>query len=107
MVHILSEKQREIVVNGGGFGYSPQQLAAILGVELPQIVDWMKDPESQFSKAYTEGLLKFDYVVDMKLFEMFQSGDLKAYDILQGRKTKRAVSKPERKVTSKNDWDMK
>jgi len=72
-------------VNFGAFSYSNEKMAAILLINEKQIAIEMEDKNSDFYRLYTKGKNMRDYVLDLKLFEMAQSGDLKALDEFYAR----------------------
>ena len=74
------EKEKDKIVNFGSFEYSIQKMAAILMVEEKEIETLMKDHKSDFYFLYQKGLHTKDYVLDVKLFDMSRSGDLKALE---------------------------
>jgi len=74
----LTEKESEMIINFGAFGYPADKCAIVLGWDISE-VDWlMKNTESEFYQRYQQGKIKADYVIDLKLFEMAQSGDLRS-----------------------------
>ena len=79
----------EKVVNFGAFNYSAHKMAAILLMEESEVLSLLEDKKSEFYKHYQKGVHTSDYVLDMKLFEMAQGGDLKAMENYEFRKRKR------------------
>jgi hypothetical protein len=79
----------EKVVNFGAFGYPADKIASILMIQVSEVEKLMKDAESEFCKHYQKGVHTADYVIDMKLFEMSQGGDLKALEEFEYRKKQR------------------
>lgn len=75
----------EMIVNFGAFSYSNEKMAAILLINEKQIANEMEDKNSDFYRLYSKGKNMRDYVLDLKLFEMAQSGDLKALDEFYAR----------------------
>jgi hypothetical protein len=89
MVRALTEKEREQVINLGALEYSAEHCAAVLGWPLKEIQSAFRDQNSDFFRAYESGRLKAEYVIDLKLFEQAQAGDIKSLDKLELRKRRR------------------
>jgi len=89
MVRALTEKEREQVINLGALEYSAEHCAAVLGWSIKDIQSAFNDQDSDFFKAYESGRLKAEYVIDLKLFEQAQAGDIKSLDKLELRKRRR------------------
>ena len=85
----ISKEQEEIIINSGVFGYDAEKLANILDIEPELIKEQFKDNNSEITKLRKKGVDKADYVLDLKLFEMAQSGDMKAMDKLNYRRKNR------------------
>lgn len=81
----IIDEHEEMIVNFGAFSYSNEKMAAILLINEKQIAIEMEDENSDFYRLYTKGKNMRDYVLDLKLFEMAQSGDLKALDEFYAR----------------------
>lgn len=81
-------KDKEMIVNFGAIGYSEKKIASILEVSEKEISKEMSY-ESEFKKLYQKGVDMSDYIIDLKLFEMSKSGDLKALDKFEQRKRNR------------------
>lgn len=88
-MELKTEEDRERIINFGAFDYPPQKMANILGLETEYIKNLMKDKNSVFYSLFQKGIDMADYVIDLKLFEMAKSGDIKALDKLEQRKKKR------------------
>jgi uncharacterized protein YbaP (TraB family) len=88
MERILTEKHLEQIANCGAFAYSPDRTAAVIGWE-EQEVKAMMIGNAQFQKAYSSGKYRAEYVIDLKLFEQAQAGDIKSLDKLESRKRAR------------------
>lgn len=78
MERIITDKEKDMIINFGAFGYAPRKMSDILVWELSEVSNLYQDQKSEFYKYYREGKARADYVIDMKLFEMAQSGDMKA-----------------------------
>jgi len=89
MERSLTEKQKEQIANCGAFNYSPDRCAAVLGWTIEETMIVFKDKESDFFEAYSSGQYKAEYVIDLKLFEQAQAGDIKSLDKLESRKRSR------------------
>jgi len=81
----IIDEYEEMIVNFGAFSYSNEKMAAILLINEKQIANEMEDKNSDFYRLYSKGKNMRDYVLDLKLFEMAQSGDLKALDEFYAR----------------------
>ena len=81
----IIDKYEEMIVNFGAFSYSNEKMAAILLINEKEIANEMDDKNSDFYRLYIKGKNMRDYVLDLKLFEMAQSGDLKALDEFYAR----------------------
>ncbi len=79
----------EQIVNFGAFQYDAKKISSILGLDLKDVQDQMNDKKSLFSILLKKGEDMADYVIDLKLFEMAQSGDIKALEKLDLRKRMR------------------
>jgi hypothetical protein len=89
----LTEKEKEQLLNMGAFEYDAQMCASILGFEIKDVESLMKNPESEFYKTYKTGQIRAQYVIDLKLFEQAQGGDIKALDKLKNRQMARKAKK--------------
>jgi hypothetical protein len=85
----LTKEQQEVVINCGVFGYSTKKIASILGVQDSLVEDDSKKKDSQIAILLQKGKDMSDYVIDLKLFEMAKSGDIKALEKLERRKRTR------------------
>ena len=85
----IKEEQKEQVINFGVFDYSSKKIASILGLDKSEVDSELKNKESELSKLLQKGKDMADYVIDLKLFEMAKTGDIKALDKLENRKRMR------------------
>lgn len=85
----ITDQEKEKIVNFGAFRYSNDRIASILGWDVDEVNKLMDDESSEFCKLYHRGVDTADYVIDMKLFEMAQQGDLKALQKFEFRKKSR------------------
>jgi len=81
-----TEEQKEMITNFGALGYDPERCAGVMAVDVAGIVSMMKDKSSEFAKLYALGQYRAEYVIDVKLFELAQAGDIKAVEKLEMRK---------------------
>jgi len=82
----LSSEQKKMLKNMGALGYPPVKISSIMGFDLKEIESDLADVKSEFFKIYQEGNDMANYLIDLKLFEMAQSGDIKAIEKLEQRK---------------------
>lgn len=85
----ITKDQEEQIVNFGAFNYDTRKIANILGVSVSEIEKALKDNNSHLSRLLEKGKDMCDYVIDLKLFEMAKSGDIKAIEKLEIRKRMR------------------
>ena len=86
----IDKEKEEMIINFGAFGYEPEKMANILLWDIKEVENAMEDKASTFFRLYLKGQELADYVLDLKLFEMAQSGDLKAMQKFEHRlKTRR------------------
>lgn len=72
------ELRTEMLHNFGAFEYSVHQMAAILKDDVDSIAMQMKDPKSELYICYHYGKEMREYVIDQKLFDLVQVGDIAA-----------------------------
>jgi len=89
MERLITDKEKEQIANCGAFAYSSDRCAAVLGWEEEEVEAMMEDEDGKFSKAYSAGKYRAEYVIDLKLFEQAQAGDIKSLDKLETRKRTR------------------
>lgn len=82
----IGKDQEDQIVNFGVFGYDALKMANILDADESEIQKELEDETTFFNKLYQKGRDMSDYVIDLKLFEMAKSGDIKALDKLEARK---------------------
>jgi hypothetical protein len=85
----IKKEQEEQIINFGVFQYDETKIASILGVDVKIIEKEIKNNNSLLSKLLQKGRDMADYVIDLKLFEMAKSGDIKALEKLDYRKRTR------------------
>ena len=79
----LTEKEEEMIVTFGALGYDIEKMNNIIGFDLS---DLLKDQTTQVYKLHKKGADLSDYMIDKKLLEMAQAGDLKALQQYEYRK---------------------
>lgn len=83
------------VLSVGLLGYPLAKVINVLDIEDADADDFRRDfnnPASEIYKAYHKGLDKADYEIDIQLFEMARSGDLKALEKFEERKANAATT---------------
>ena len=54
-----------------------------------EIIEELKNVDSEFSKLFQKGVDMSEYVIDLKIFEMAKSGDINAITLFEKRKEHR------------------
>ena len=85
----IKKEQEEQVINFGVFDYDAKKIASILGFDKTEVSEELKNKESKLSLLLGKGKDMADYVIDLKLFEMAKTGDIKALEKLDRRKKMR------------------
>lgn len=89
MVEVLkieySNENEEIIINCGAFGYKADVISSLLRIDLSVIENAMVN-DNQFIKLYKFGNDMANYKLDLKLFEMAKSGDIKAMQAFQAKR---------------------
>jgi hypothetical protein len=102
----IEKENEEQIINFGVFNYDALKIANILGLTETEIETEIKNENSDLSKLLQKGRDMADFVIDLKLFEMAKSGDIKALEKLDYRKRIReeATEKRlrERKIMERN-----
>lgn len=75
----------EVIINCGAFAYKPDVIASLLKMEVMEIHDAMLN-DQKFIKLYKFGNDMANYKIDLKLFEMAKSGDIKAMQAFQAKR---------------------
>ena len=60
----------EMIVNFGALGYDAKKISSILGVPEAEIIQELKDKNSELSKLFQKGVDMSDYVIDLKIFRI-------------------------------------
>jgi hypothetical protein len=82
-----------MIVNFGALGYDAPRCAGVMQLPEKDIAAQMANPQSEFQQLYTMGQYRAEYVIDIKLFELAQAGDIKAVEKLEMRKRVRKQGK--------------
>ena len=85
----MNKEKETIIINCGVFGYNAVKIASILEEDIKIVQKNLKDKNHDYHRLYKIGIDKSDYVIDLKLFEMAKSGDIKALEKLELRKSLR------------------
>lgn len=86
MERTLDTGTLEHIETFGALKYDNAKMAAILQWSPAEVVQEMKDPDSQYRKTYDRGRLMAEYKIDKKLFELALAGNFSAIERLQGKK---------------------
>lgn len=82
----IKKEQEEQIINIGVFGYPASKIANILAFDVDEVEKELKDKYSKLNQLLSKGKDMADYVIDLKLFEMARTGDIKALEKLNYRK---------------------
>lgn len=85
----LNKDQKEKIINMGAFNYDASRIASVIEVEQIIVEKELKNTDSELCKLLKKGADLSDYVIDLKLFNLAQSGDIKALEKLEYRKKTR------------------
>lgn len=85
----IDEETLEIIINCGALNYRAERMAVLLDLPEDVINKYLKNQKSEFYKAYQKGKIISEYKIDMKLFQLAKTGDLKAIEELEYRKQNR------------------
>lgn len=84
-----TEREKEMIINFGSLSYDANRCAGIMEIDEELIEKQLADKNSEFAKLYARGQYRAEYVIDVKLFELAQTGDIKAIEKLEARAIKR------------------
>jgi len=90
MARDITEHDRDIIINCGAFRYDAPKMANVLDWSEKEVQKEFENHKSDFFKLYQRGADRADYVIDQKLFELAQTGDLKALEAFETRKADRS-----------------
>jgi len=82
----IDKENKDKIINFGAFEYGAEKMSNILNESKESISLLMDNKKSEFYQLYKKGRDVSDYVIDLKLFEMAKSGDIKALDKFNHRK---------------------
>lgn len=86
----MTDKTKKSIVDGGAIGYSFDIVLELVDDEdFTEMEKQSADETSEFCRLYRKGEIKSQYVIDQKLLEMAQSGDLKAMQKMEQNRRKR------------------
>ena len=85
----INKDNEEMIVNFGALEYDAEKISIILGEDIEEVKKEMKNKNSDLFKLLQKGKYLAEYLIDLKLFEMAKSGDIKALDKLDSRKRDR------------------
>lgn len=88
----MNEKEEEILANCGALSYSVSRVAFLFGWNEEETKKELSNPLSPKYKIYQAGVIRGEYEIDAKLFELAKSGDLKALELHEKNKQKRKLS---------------
>lgn len=91
----------EMIANFGALGYDAKKMSSILGVSEVEIVQELKNKDSEFAKLFQKGVDMSEYVIDMKIFNLAKQGDLAAIALFEERKEQRLKIAKSKKHFSK------
>lgn len=86
----INKEQEEIIINCGAFNYDARKISNIINFDIDYVTSQVKDANSEISILLKKGKDLSDYVIDLKLFELAKSGDIKALEKLDARKRVRS-----------------
>lgn len=91
----------EIIINFGAFGYDAKKMSSILGVSEVEIIQELKNKDSEFAKLFQKGVDMSEYVIDVKIFALAKQGDLAAIALFEKRKEQRLKAAKRKEYFSK------
>jgi hypothetical protein len=89
MARNITKEEEEVIINCGAFNYLPEKIANVLNWPQKEVLELYRNKDSNFFKLLQKGLDTADYVLDLKLFELAQTGDLKALEEFENRRDER------------------
>lgn len=83
------------IVSLGIVGYPLSKILNIISDDIDKVefTSAFNDPDSAVAKAYQKGIDRRDYDIDIRLFELAKSGDLKALEKYEERMWERQQKK--------------
>lgn len=87
----FTEEQQEAIRNFGALNYSAMKIISILAIPAEKIIEFKQsfsDTKGEVNQLIQQGKDGSEYIIDRKLLELAQNGDLKALETLEKRKKK-------------------
>lgn len=81
----LTEEECKMLQNMGALKYPVSKICSIMGFDSKEFEKEFKNENSQIKKLYNKGLDYAAYLIDLKLFEKSQQGDIQAINKLEAR----------------------
>lgn len=88
----IDKDQEEMIANFGALGYDAKKMSSILGVAESEIIEELKNEDSEFAKLFQKGVDMSEYVIDLKIFDLAKQGDMAAIKLFEERKQQRQKS---------------
>ena len=85
MERTITDQEKEAILNFGAFGYEPEKMASILGWGVDEVKTGLVGGE--FLELIQRGKNMAEYALDKKLWDMALSGDMKAMQAFELRKS--------------------
>ena len=85
----IKKEDEEKLINFGVFGYDAKKISNILDYSFDEVNEDFNNTNSNLFKLLQKGRDMSDYIIDLKLFDMAKSGDIKALEKLELRKRNR------------------
>ena len=86
MARNITKQEQEVIINCGAFGFKPEKIANILNWPANEVAELYRNKDSEYLKLLQKGRDTADYVLTLKLFELAQTGDLKALEEFENRR---------------------
>lgn len=87
----FTDEQQEAIRNFGALNYSAMKIISILAIPAEKIIEFKQsfsDTKGEVNQLIQQGKDGSEYIIDRKLLELAQNGDLKALEALEKRKKK-------------------
>jgi hypothetical protein len=83
----MNDEQIMKLINFGALNYKIETIVVLLDIENQlQFSREFNDPNSIIHKSYKKGKLKAEYLIDLKVLQMAQGGDLKAIELMNKKR---------------------
>ena len=86
MARNITTPEKEVIINCGAFKFQPDKISNILDWPADEVTKLFNDKRSEFYQLIKKGRDTADYVLTLKLFELAQTGDLKALEEFENRR---------------------